>query len=293
MPSTGVLGHCDFGGSDNTIDTSAGIVTAGELRWDSALTHVQGVGGQDEIQGGMVDAGGSITAVLNDGQEELIDSCLRASVTSSALTEFAIQGGDLSSDGHKFSDCSCSTLELNGAVESPWNWTLDFRALTYAKVLTPTKQTALTKSSMMWDNGTFQMEEGDLICQTCSITINNNLRPYSALDTRGAPKRYPDGIGLGSEEVTASLTFLTYPGDTFWTRIDADWLHDTTDDIGVILTAVDKEASPNTLTVTLANMVQASQMIPLVTAEEWILYGVELVGQMNQADTVTFAWSGG
>ena len=291
MPSTGILGHCDFGGVDNTIDTSMGIVTAGSLDWDSALEHIEGVGGQDEIQGGMVEAGGSITSLINVSHDPLFSSCLRSAVTSSALTEFAVQGGDVSSIGHKLSDCSANTLEINGSVGNAWNFTLDFRALTYAFVASPTRQSSLTASSMQWHNGTFQMASADYICQTCSITIDNGLTPYSALDTRAAPKRYPDGFLLGSEAVTASLTFLTYPGSTNWTRFDEDWLHDTTDDIGVILTAVDAEGSPNTLTVTLANMVFASQAIPFVVGGEPIGYTVELEGQRNQADTVTIAFT--
>lgn len=266
MADTGLCQFLDWGTS-TTIDKSAGKVTGGNITYDSALQHREGVGAQDDIVGGPILFGGSADITLQS--EGLLAYALRSSYTCPTLTDLCFAGGKIS-DGRKQTGCKINTLGLSCAVGDALQASIAWLATGDAAYSTA-PQAYLTDKTWEWFGVSSTIcGSTDLQCQNFEIAINNNLEHVFSVDaTTENQRRWPDAIKVGSQEVTVSVSALTMQHATVPPALLLDTL---AQNLSCVFVLKGGTSGTDTMTITVSNLARATVGIPWTVGGGLVAY---------------------
>lgn len=266
MADTGLCQFLDWG-TATTINKSAGKVTGGNITYDSALQHREGIGAQDDIVGGPIPFGGSADVTLQS--ETLLQYALRSAFTSPTLTDLCFAGGK-TSDGRKQTGCKINTLSLSCAVSDALQASIAWLATGDAAYSTA-PQAYDTESTWEWAGATATIAgSASLQCQDFEVSINNNLEHIFSLDaTTENQRRWPDAIKIGSQEVSVSITALTMEHATVPPAVILD---DLAQDLTCVFTLRGGTSGTDTMTITASNLARATVGIPWVVGGGLVAY---------------------
>lgn len=271
MPQIGVGQY--FGYGTTTGNTCAGIVTGGELGWNPNLQVRQGIYAQSQVVGGSMAATGSAT-ILPQAHAlfTTAGNLLRASATNPTLNALAFEGG-ASSDASAWCHTGCKITNATFACAVDGALTMDFGWIGTGEATGSAAPATLSNLTYEWFLGTAVINGITLLCQDMSIAVTTGVTPYYSLDTKADHKRFPDGLSVGSQNVTLTCNVMTFPGclDT-WVLGDAPTK---------TLSAVFTFTGTTTVTFTLANMTCSSIGIPFQSGDGAVVYPLSFQARPN------------
>ena len=249
-------------GTATTITVSVGKVVSASWVGDSAASHQEGIGADDDIIGGPLAFGGQASYMV--ANHDLTQYALRTNYTTSpatGLTDLCFAGG-FQGDGRKQQSCKINTLGLSCAVGGPLTANISWLGLTEAAYSTAA-MTAETDVQMQWHTGVVTVGDASMQCVGLDLQINNNLAHVWTHDSATTnQKRWPDAIHVGSQDVTLSVDVLTRPTTTAWADIIADTLSVAG---SAVFTFLGGDTNTETLTITLSNLSRYTQPISIAS----------------------------
>lgn len=263
---TGLCQFLDWGAS-TTIASSMGKVTGGSITYDSAVTHREGIGAQDDMVGGPIPLGGSADIILQN--EALVAYALRSAYTCPSLTEFCVAGGEFA-DARKQTGCKVNTLGLSCSIGEPLTASFEWMATGDAAYSTAA-QAYDTEYTWEWFTATASVAaNAALEVQSFEISLNNNCEQIWTLDTAtGDQKRWPDYIKVGSQEVTVSVEALVMQHATTPAAVIQDTL---ATDLTCVFTFLGGTSGTDTMTITTSNLARATAGVPWTVGGSLVAY---------------------
>ena len=184
---SGIIQYADWG-TGATADTAFGTVIGGEIGPGmSNPQHREGIGGQDQIVGGLVEISGNLEWLFQGTNDAtLIAYALRSAMTTPSLTALTIEGGDSGGYGYRHTGCKFDSLKLSGAVNEPFTCAVSWFGTGFVKSSTPSPATKQTGATYEWFHGGITVDGANYDIQSFEVNIANTLEPYSSLDTKSA-----------------------------------------------------------------------------------------------------------
>ena len=281
---TGILQYADWG-AGAAVQYAVGMVTGGTIGPTHAnIQKRRGIGGQTQNSGGLVEVGGSMD-FLPQGANclALIGHAERTFAVTGipGMTALAIEGGSIGSGsvGYLHTGCYINTMRLSQEMEGALVASMTWLGTTYAVQNTPTATTRQTGLTHEWWASTIIIDTATYDVQSWSVDLNNNLWPYSSLDTKASAKRLPEGIGIGSEAVTCSVVAAS---DCTALDLDTD---DIDVDIDIVITTTN---GTETETITLSDMSCESADMAYVAPDGAITWALEFTGKEDATGCIDF-----
>jgi hypothetical protein len=234
-----------------TSSKSFGLCTGAKLASDPAAEHVQGLGNDDEILGGLAKPEFSIDFLPCDA--DLINLALRAATgyPCSALTEFYAKIG--AGYDYVFAGCRIDKLALSGAVGKPLSAKADVKGVSRTQsALAKPSGIAARRRPFLWYKSTVCTIGGaSYRCEGWDITVNNHVAPDTDLDgaATGA-QRLPKRNEEGDELVTLDVTLKTELPESVTATYGDDLL------TNIAFQTTLKSAFPDTIGFAIAGMAQ-------------------------------------
>ncbi len=278
---TGICQYLKYGPS--SANTAIGRVTGGSMGSRSNLTWQSNIGGKHALLRGMAEIGGTATIEVVDAT--FLAYALRASTSLPALTALYIEGGD-STRSFTQSGCAINSMEFSLSVGSPLTMTVEWFALDQALNSSPALP-ATSSTIWQWAQGACTFNGSQYAMQSMTVRVNNNLTRASSLDSHSADTLYiPEDLFIGNEQVSASMTFLEYPGSAL------TFLHEDTAVSGLAAVMSCVQASPSSsFTVTLANLAGEAVSMPFVGDGGVVTWSFEGSCQPNEANSIAVAFA--
>jgi len=280
---TGFVQGLDYG-EGASVTATAGKVTGGSWETDTGLDYLFSLSGAADAQYGMVGATG--TATFAPTAATLMALALRASVTTPTLTDLTFEGGDTTSKFRHVSS-KINRLTLEGRIGQPLMSTIEWISRTPSQITGAGYQTVDAGAILQWYQGVCTLNGATYSMQSFSVTVENNLTPYSSLDTAtAAAQRHPEELVIGAERVRGSFELGVPPGTAVSAGLDDGWADAPTATNGASLAFT--SATPVTVTITLANMTLTRWSVPWV-ADGVAFYTVEFEATPNTAGAIGIA----
>lgn len=273
-------------GAGASVAASVGIVTGGEVGPPtSPINHRRGIYAQARMTGGLLEYTGSIEFLpTGTNDATLIGYALRSSFTDPDLTALAIEGGHAGEHSWTHTGCYIGTLELSQSVGEALSASITWQGTDGTRDDSPTAQAAETGNTYEWFKTCVTIDGSAYECQEISVSLDNQLEPYSDLDTKDAGgQRKPQAIRVGSEIVTASLVIASPADHSTLFDMDAD---DIDVDIDVVWTASN---GSRTLTITLSDLACSANPMPFASPDGLTVWNVELEAKQDTAGALTIA----
>jgi len=249
--TTGICEYVVYSASGATVQSEFGIVQGGGFNLASAPIHVTGVGGLDELVGGMIEPTGSVEFAIIDVAGFIATYGRRDTGTTgypcTLPTAFDIYLG-LGGTEIKGNTCYVDTLTIDATVDDELKASVEFFATSWEEgsYAAPTLSGG-TPHHWYLATAQFGTTAGvaDAEVKSWSINISNNLEHYTTMDAKDVgSKRFPVGTVAGNEVVTLSMTTVA--------PLDSAVLDTMADDIAQDLKFVGTGSDgTNTITITL------------------------------------------
>jgi hypothetical protein len=280
MPQIGVGQY--FGYGTSAADTAIGIVTGGDLGWNPNIQTRQGIYAQAaDVGGSMSVAGTASIAMQAKALFTTAGNLTRASATNPVINALVFEGGaSADSSAWKHSGCKLTSTTFACAVDGPLTADIAWVGTTesVASGTTPAVSTQLTYE---WFSGVVTISGSALLCQDMSLAVTTGVAPYWSLDTKADHKRLPDGLTIGSQNVTLTCNVLTFPGSLdAWVLADAP--------AGNIAASFAFPGT-DTITFTLANLTCTSMGIPFQAGDGAVVYPLGFKAKPNDITALTIA----
>jgi len=256
---TGFVQGLDYG-VGASVTATVGKVSGGSWENDTALDYLFSLSGAADAQYGMVGATG--TATFAPTSATLMALALRASITSPSLSDLTFQGGDTTSK-FKHVNAKINRLTLEGRVGQPLMSTIEWIARTPSQITGAAFESVDTGSIMQWYQGVCTINSLTYSMQSFSITVENNITPYSSLDTATTDsQRLPEELVIGAERVRGSFEIGVPPTANVELGFDDSWADApvATQDASLAFT----NAAATTVTIALAGMTISRWSMPFV-----------------------------
>lgn len=280
---TGHIQGLDYG-VGASVTATAGKVTGGTWATDTSLDWLLSLSGAADAQYGMVGATGTATIAPTDAT--LMALALRASMTSPSLSDLTFQGGDTTTK-FKHVAAKINRLTLEGRIGQPLQTTVEWIARTPSEITGAAFETVDSGAILQWYQGVCTLNTLTYSMQSFSITVDNNLVPYSSLDTATTDaQRHPEELVVGNEVVRASFELGTPPASNAIAGIHQGW--QDAPSVANLASLAFTSATPTVVTVTLGNMAVTSSSIPFV-ADGVALFSVEMEAKPNAAGAISIA----
>jgi hypothetical protein len=281
MPQIGVGQY--FGYGTSTADTAIGIVTGGDLGWNPNIQTRQGIYAQAADVGGSMSAAGTASIALQaKALFTTAGNLVRASATSPTINALVFEGG-ASDDGSawKHTGCKLTSATFACAVDGPL--TADIAWVGTGEDVGAAAPPVSTQLTYEWFSGVVTIDSAALLCQDMSLAVTTGVAPYWSLDTKADHKRMPDGLTVGSQNVTLTCNVLTFPGTT---RVNNWVLGDAP--TGTIAASF-AFTGTDTITFTLANLTCTSMGIPFQAGDGAVVYPLGFKAKPNDITALTIA----
>ena len=274
-----ILEYFEYDDQGSTTFFTPGHIDGGSFDVDGGLdweTHMGGIPTEDNQ---LVAPGGSVSFLPTTAT--FLAKCLRASWTSS-LQALHLRCGT-SSEAYNHQNAKCSRLRLEGRVGQRLSATVDWMAITPGNIAVPSWNAHHSGNPFHWHQGVCTFNSAALSMQDFSLEVNNNLQPYSSLDSKSAAsQRHADEIIPHNETVTVSTTVHVPPGS----NLNINWGDAPADHVAsLVFTSV----TPTTLTIALANLRLKSWKQGLVRSDGVVPWTLDYVGKPNTANTVAIS----
>lgn len=252
--------------------TSVGFMTGGSIDISEEVQLREGIGGQVQQRGGLINPEASLTIMVQS--KTLLLKAIRASYPAGALAPFSIEVGNSGSGGKGYGllGAVVNSLGVSVAVGDALSVDLGLTGMEYEEHGSAAVHALLSGDVMEWYNADATIASTDYKARSISISLDNVDQREATLKAPGSGQlRKYDDFGIGVEKVTASYSLLApFP------FAPADALS------SVAASAVFTNASGETgdaVTFTLANMVRASMSAPLEAGDSVWEFGLELIGK--------------
>jgi len=277
---TGFIQGLDYG-EGASVTATAGKVNGGSWENDTALDWLFSLSGKADAQFGMVGATGSATFAPTSAT--LMALALRASVTAPTLTDLTFEGGDTSSK-FRHVNSKINRLTVEGRIGQPLMSTVEWIARTPSEIDGAVYQTVDSGAILQWYQGVCTLNSATYSMQSFSVTVENNLTPYSSLDTATTDsQRLPEELVIGAERVTGSFELGVPPGTNVSAGLDSGWADAPTATNSASLAFT--SATPTTVTIALGGMTLTRWSVPWV-ADGVYTYAVDFEAVPNTAGSI-------
>jgi hypothetical protein len=280
MPQIGVGQY--FGYGTSAADTAIGIVTGGDLGWNPNIQTRQGIYAQAADVGGSMSAAGTASIALQaKALFTTAGNLVRASATNPTINALVFEGGASGdSSAWKHTGCKLTSTTFACAVDGPLTADIAWVG-TGEAAATGTTPAVSAQLTYEWHSGVVTIGGSALLCQDMSLAVTTGVAPYWSLDTKADHKRMPDGLTVGSQNVTLTCNVLTFPGS-----IDAWVLADAP--AGNIAASF-AFTGTDTITFTLANLTCTSMGIPFQAGDGAVVYPLGFKAKPNDITALTIA----
>lgn len=249
----------------------------GSLDWDGGdIQEELGAGAQAVAWAGMITPTGNVDTSLRDGV--LLAHVKPATAGALPPKIAAIRAGVLSSveGGQAIEHTDCyitgTTISLSegGIVSVGYEWT----ALSADETTIVSAAAAPTKGPYPWHTASIKLGGRAYRVGEITITTECPVEGHSSLDEKTpGSARLPEWLTPGAFKASFSATLRIPLGSG-----DYDPLADCPGKLGLTLTVSSCAYPPDTLTVTLANMIIAAPPTPIVAGGELVEYSIEGTG---------------
>jgi len=252
--------------------TSAGFVSGGSVDVNENVQLREGIAGQVQQRGGLIDPTASISLMVQS--KTLILKAFRASYPAGALPPFTFEAGNsgVGGDGYQLLGAVINTMGVNASVGDPLTIDLGFTAMEYKQEDRPA-HVLLTGDVLEWYSGDVTIGGADYKARSATVSLTNNDQREAVLNApaSGVALRRYDEFGIGPEEVSASYELLApiafAPVDTLPALASVITFTKPSGDTG------------DAVTFTLSNLVRNSVGVPLDAGDSIYTQSLETIGK--------------
>lgn len=250
------------------------LVTGGSIGHPTDRMHRTGINAEDWIAYGLMVPTASIEGQL----QTFAWSAHAERATVDALpAALQVAGGIKDAGIEAFRQRSMYINELTLACageNEPWTYSAELVGLTSADLASPSAAATLAEDPMEWFRGSVKIDTASYTCDSCEVTLRNNLVPRGSLDEGTSTQlRWPDYIKVGNMEVTATVV-IRAPLDI---DIRVDSPEDTQFDLVVVMTN-----GSTTKTLTCTDLYAADDPSELGAGDDEKMWSIDLEAPLNK-----------
>lgn len=264
------------------VTSSFGIVESVDLTPGvMAVQHIEGVGGVDELVGGMVECGVKITAVVTGLDYLPYVQRATANYPCSALTAVTVGVGTAVVD-YFLTGCKVDSVELScGGVDEPLKAVYEIKALNCTEA-TASTLTMVGGEPFMGHQMTAEVEGVEYDVASWGISMSNDTEYIKPMSTPvGEFNRY-SLIKENSETFRLSLTTYERIPASVRGNLGTTIISDLTFSVSAL------NADGDELVITLDNLASTKGEVPIKAAGT-IMYQYEFEAKNNAASNLTIA----